>query len=89
MEEILANPDFGSGLSLDEVVGMTAKQMSGVTLPKGEVYQTVQRAADLMLRAGLGCYVLEEVWADGHTVWHGIIQHDPVIVTPYGYLIRE
>jgi hypothetical protein len=31
---------------------------------------------------------LMEVWADGHTLWHGMRRDDPVVVTPAGELIR-
>lgn len=83
-----SSPDFGAGLSLDELVGLTAGQLQAFNLPKGEVYQTVETAADQMIEAGLETYLLMEVWADGHTLWHGIRRDDPAIVTPQGDVIR-
>lgn len=82
------SPDFGSGLSLDELIGLTAQQLLRFDLPKGKVYQAIQEAANQMLRVGLGAYVLMEVWADGHTRWHGIRRDDPAIVTPDGEVFR-
>lgn len=83
-----SKPDYGGGLSLDELVGMTAGEIYGVYLPHGEVFQAVVQAAARMLQAGLEFYILMEIWADGHTVWHGAIKDDPVVVTPAGDLIR-
>ena len=82
------HPDFGGGLSLDELVGMTAGEIFSVFLPNGEVFQAASRAAARMLGAGLDAYILMEIWADGHTVWHGQLHDDPVVVTPMGELIR-
>ena len=82
------SPDFGAGLSLDELIGLTAGQLQTFNLPQGEVYQSIEKAAERMLRAELEAYLLMEVWADGHTLWHGIRWDDPVIVTPAGDVIR-
>ena len=83
-----SSPDFGAGLSLDELVGLTAGQLLTFNLPKGEVYQTIENAAEHMRAAGLTSYLLMEVWADGHTLWHGIRRDDPAIVTPQGDVFR-
>jgi hypothetical protein len=82
------SPDFGAGLSLDEMVGMMAWEICQAVLPTGEVYQAVSRAAGWMVDGGLKAYMLMEVWSDGHTLWHGVHRDDPVIVTPTGDLIR-
>ena len=84
----MTTPDFGGGLSLDELVGMTAGDIYSVHLPNGEVFQAATQAAGRMLQAGLEFYLLMEVWADGHTVWHGELKDDPVVVTLAGVLIR-
>ena len=88
MDDSLVPPDFGAGLSLDEMVGMMAWEISQAVLPTGDVYQAVSQAAGWMVDGGLKAYMLMEVWADGHTLWHGILRDDPVIVTPAGALIR-
>ena len=88
MSDIPSSPDFGAGLSLDELVGLTAGQLKTFHLPIGEVYQSIEKAAERMLRSGLDAYTLMEVWADGHTLWHGIRRDDPVIVTPAGDVIK-
>ena len=82
------SPDFGAGLTLDELVGMTAGEIFSVLLPHGDVFVPVGQAAMLMYQRGLGAYMLVEIWADGHTVWHGGRMDDPVIVTPAGGLIK-
>ncbi len=83
-----ATPDYGGGLSLDELVGMPAGSIYGAELPNGEAFQAVLRASGYMLQAELALYRLIEIWADGHTVWHGDERDDPVVVTPSGQLIR-
>ena len=88
MTDIPTTPDFGGGLSLDELVGMSAGEIYGAYLPNGEVFQVAAQAAACMLQAGLEVYQLMEIWADGHTVWHGRIKDDPVVVTPTGQLVR-
>jgi hypothetical protein len=88
MDNGSAPPDFGAGLSLDEMVGMMAWEICQAILPTGEVYQAVSQAAGRMVDGGLKAYMLMEVWADGHTVWHGVRRDDPVIVTPASELIR-
>lgn len=88
MNDGSATPDFGAGLSLDEMVGMMAWEISQAVLPTGKVYQAVSQAAGYMVEGGLEAYMLMEVWADGHTRWHGMRRDDPVIVTLAGELIR-
>jgi hypothetical protein len=88
MTDSHTTPDFGGGLSLDELVGMSAGEIYAAHLPQGEAFQLAAQAAGRMLQAGLEFYQLMEVWADGHTVWHGRIKDDPVVVTPMGRLIR-
>ena len=83
-----SSPDFGAGLSLDEMVGMMAWEICQAVLPTGEAYLAVSQAAGKMVGGGLKAYMLMEVWADGHTLWHGLRRDDPVIVTPTGDLIR-
>jgi hypothetical protein len=88
MDNGSASPDFGAGLSLDEMVGMMAWEICQADLPTGDAYQVVSQAAAWMVAGGLIAYMLMEVWADGHTLWHGMRRDDPVIVTPDGKLIR-
>lgn len=88
MEDKNNIPDFGAGLSLDELIGLTAAQIQSFDLPKGEVYLNIEQAAGHMTQAGLEVYLLMEIWADGHTVWHGVRRDDPVIVLPSGAVIR-
>ena len=88
MTDLETTPEFGGGLSLDELVGMTAGEIYTVYLPNDEAFQAATQAAGCMLQSGLDSHQLMEVWADGHTVWHGPLKDDPVVVTPAGLLIR-
>ena len=83
-----ASPDYGGGFSLDELVGMTADEIYSTDLPNDQVFHATLRAAGQMLQSRLDFYRLVEIWADGHTVWHGNIKDDPVVTTPSGRLIR-
>jgi len=80
--------DFGSGLTVDELVGMPAWHLDRLDLPPGEIFIKVSKAANVMVEAGLESSILMELWEDGHTVWHGIKSHEPTVVTPGGQLIR-
>ena len=88
MTDSSTSPDFGAGLSLDELVGMTAGEILSAPLPNGEVFIAAGSASALMYQRGLEDYVLVEVWADGHTAWRGHLRDDPVIVTPADQLFR-
>ena len=80
--------DFGSGLTVDELIGMPAWHLDRLDLPPGVTFITVSDAARVMVEAGLESCVLAELWEDGHTVWHSIETHEPAMVTPSGQLIR-
>jgi len=67
---------------------MTAGEIFSAELPNGSIFQAAMRAAGRMDHAGMAMYRLVEVWADGHTVWHGPVRDDPVVVTPSSELIR-
>lgn len=81
--------DFGPGLTVDELIGMPAWHLDRLDLPPGEIFTTVSDAARVMVEAGLESFVLAELWEDSHTVWQGIEDHEPAIVTPGGQLVRK
>lgn len=81
--------DYGAGLTVDELIGMTVWQITHLTLPSGEVFRTVNLATKILLDANLESHILVELWEDGHSVWQDIQQHKPVIVTPTGQLFQK
>ena len=81
--------DFGSGLTVDELVGMPAWHISHLKLPPGEIFHKVRSAADVMLKANLDSYVLSEIWEDGHIVWASLRDDEPAVITPDERLIRS
>jgi hypothetical protein len=83
------SPDFGAGLSLDELVGMSAGEILSAILPNGDVFETICQAALVLYQRRLEACILVEIWADGHTFWHFSSPDEPVLVTPTGQLFRK
>lgn len=81
--------DYGAGLTVDELVGMTAWQISHLSLPAGEVFRNVKTASGIMMENNLESNNLVELWEDGHTVWRDLKQNQPVVVTPTGQVLRK
>jgi len=80
--------DFGSGLTVDELIGMLAFHICNLNLPPGEIFLRVKSAAKVMIMANLESFVLTEIWEDGYTVWQSMKDETPALVTPGGQLIR-
>ncbi len=80
--------DFGAGLTIDDLIGMSAWHICAMALPHDASFQSVHQSAKIMAAAQLESYVLAELWADGHTVWHTIYAEDPITITPNGQIIR-
>jgi hypothetical protein len=80
--------DFGPGLTVDELIGVPAFQLSRMRLPPGRIFSSVRTAAKKMVNANLESFVLLEIWEDGHTVWHSLKDESPAVITPGGHLIR-
>jgi len=81
--------DFGAGISLDEIIGLSAWQIDRMVLPSNKVFQYPVRAAQILAEQGLESYVLAELWEDGHSVWHHPKTGEPVIAEPTGQVIRR
>ena len=81
--------DYGSGLTVDDLIGLPAAQISYVTLPKTQIFDLVKHAAGVMISAGLESYILSELWEDGHTTWQSMTDDNPVVVTPNGQMKRK
>lgn len=80
--------DFGAGISLDEIIGLSAWQVDRMVLPTNQVFQYPARAARILIAQGLESFILIELWEDGHSVWHHPKTNQPVVVEPTGQLIR-
>ena len=81
--------DFGAGLTADELVGMQAWHIARLNLPRGDVFRFAHEAAEILVRKGLDSYLLNELWADGHTVWTNPETEKPAVVTPGGQILQE
>jgi len=76
--------DFGSGLTVDELIGMTAYQITHLTLPPGDIFEHTFWAASVLEDSFLESCILLELWGDGHTVWQSAELEQPIWVTPSG-----
>lgn len=81
--------DFGAGMTADELIGMTARQINQLALPRGSAFEIAQQGAGVLDQAGAEGLILEELWADGHSVWKKIETQEPVVVTPNGQIIKK
>lgn len=81
--------DFGAGLTADELIGMTAWHIAHLDLPRGDAFETAHRAAEILVRHKGEIFLLEELWADGHSAWRNPKTNETAIVTPNGEIIRE
>lgn len=81
--------DFGAGLTVDELIGLSALQIIHLTLPPGDVFRLADRAAQLLVRQNKESLILEEIWADGHTVWLDPSTSRPFVVSPNGQILPK
>jgi len=80
------NRDYGAGLTVDELMGMTAYQIVHLALPPGEIFQKSRQAAQAMVDHNLESFLLTELWEDGHSVWRSMQGAKQVRVDPRGQL---
>jgi len=80
--------DYGAGLTVDELIGMLASQITRLVLPRGEVFQNASRAARILEENNFETCILTEIWGDGHTVWQTMGLKQPIWVTPTGQIKR-
>jgi len=81
--------DYGAGLTVDELVGMTALQISHLSLPADEIFRNVKTASGIMMENNLDSHILLELWEDGHSVWKDLQKNQPVVITPTGQVLRK
>jgi hypothetical protein len=79
--------DFGSGLTVDELIGWPAAAIAVRKLPDGESFKTVGDSALILMEKGFGEYLLSELWGDGHCVWQHPDTGQTALVTPTGQVI--
>lgn len=76
-------------MTVDDLIGLPAAQISFVTLPKTRIFELVKHAARVLVSAGLESYMLSELWEDEHTTWQSMTDDDPLVVTPTGQIKRK
>jgi hypothetical protein len=81
--------DYGAGLTVDELIGMSVWHIAHLKLPSGEVFRIVKFATKILLDANLESFILVELWEDGHSVWQDYKKNVPVVVTPTGQIFRK
>jgi len=78
--------DFGSGMTIDELINMSAADICALKLPPEKSFRSVKKAAAVLAEAGLPDIVLKELWEDGHSIWCNLRTDQPVIITPTGQI---
>jgi hypothetical protein len=81
--------DYGAGLTVDELIGMSVWHIAHLKLPSGEVFRIVKFATKILLDANLESFILVELWEDGHSVWQDYKKNVPLVVTPTGQIFRK
>jgi len=78
--------DFGSGMTIDELIDMRAEDICALRLPSEKAFRFVKKVAAEMVEAGFVNYVLNELWEDGHSIWRNPRTDKSVIITPTGQI---
>ena len=78
--------DFGAGLTIDEMIGMRAGDISALPLPNEKAFSRLKAAAAILCERDYGDYHLMELWGSGESVWMGANQSEVVQVSPSGQI---
>jgi hypothetical protein len=81
--------DLGSGLTFDDLVGLTALEIQRLGLPNEDLGATVHRASQILIEKEFGTYFLMELWGDGHSVWQESEKGQVVVVNPTGQISNQ
>jgi hypothetical protein len=81
--------DFGPGMTIDEIIGLSAWHINTLELPPEPIFESADRASSVMMEAGLDDYILTELWGDGHSVWRNMQSEKPVVVSSTGQINRS
>ena len=79
--------DFGAGLTIDELIGMQARDIASLALPNEKIFKTLKTGAKNLCDRDFGEYILMELWGSGETVWMGAGQRDVLMVRPSGQIL--
>jgi hypothetical protein len=78
--------DLGSGLTYDDLVGLSALEINRLHLPNDDLGAAIHKASQILTDKEFGKYILMELWGDGHSVWQANEKGQVVVVTPTGQL---
>ena len=82
--------DLGSGLTFDDLVGLTALEIQRLSLPNEKLGVSVHKASQILVDKEFGSFFLMELWGDGHSVWQESENGKVVVVAPTGQVsIRQ
>ena len=78
--------DYGAGLTIDELIGMKARDIVSITLPNEVGFVSLKNAVQALCDRGYENYSLMELWGNGESVWMGAGPKDVVIAWPSGQI---
>lgn len=78
--------DLGSGLTFDDLVGLTALEIRRLRLPNENLGVAVHKASQILIEKEFGTYFLMELWGDGRSVWQESEKGQVVVITPTGQI---
>jgi hypothetical protein len=81
--------DFGPGLTVDELIGMTAFHITRLDMPREKIFQDSLKAAKILVDNNFESSILLEIWEDGHTGWREVPCGRGLRVTPSGRIERS
>ena len=81
--------DLGSGLTFDDLVGLSALEIQRLGLPNEDLGAAVHRASQILIEKEFGTYFLMELWGDGHSVWQESEKGQVVVVNPTGQISNQ
>lgn len=81
--------DYGAGLTIDELIGMKAGDITSLALPKEKVFSQVKAAAMILVNHDYEGHRLMEIWGSGETIWMGADQYDVIQVLPSGRIMPQ
>ena len=78
--------DYGSGLTIDDLIGKRVTVILEVALPHSDLALALTRAARMLVENDDERAVLLEIWGDGHTVWQITGGERILVVSPTGQI---
>ena len=78
--------DFGTGMTFDDLVGISALEIERLHLPNENLGVAIHRASQILVEKEMGTFFLLELWGDGHSVWQESEDGRVVVISPTGQL---